>query len=112
MFESMLIPMLTAEQLHLVMYFSTEYHYSKQNIIILFWKYFVDIRSKDGLNDFWEYKKGKLFAVHVHIIFTGIWYCIGYRQTSIPVVIPVIGILPHSLPLKGHSNGMGSILRG
>ncbi len=47
----------------IVMYFSTEYHNSGQNIIILFWKYLVDIRSEPWLNLFWEYINGKLFAV-------------------------------------------------
>ncbi len=39
--------MLTAEWLHLLLfwYFSTEYHNSRQNIIILIWIYLFDIRS-------------------------------------------------------------------
>jgi len=56
--------MLTVEWLHLVMYFSTEYHNSTQNIIILFLKYFVDIRSEAWLNHFWKHINGKLFAVY------------------------------------------------
>ncbi len=56
----MLFPMLTVEWLHLVMYFSTEYHNSTQNIIILFLKYLVDIRSEACLNLFGEYINGKL----------------------------------------------------
>jgi hypothetical protein len=39
--------MLAAECLHLVL--------DRQNIIILFWKYLVDIRSEAWLNLFWEY---------------------------------------------------------
>ncbi len=35
--------MLTAEWLHIVLYFSIEYHNSKQNIIIMLRKYFVEI---------------------------------------------------------------------
>ncbi len=60
----MFFPMLTANWLHLqVMYFSTEYHNSRQNIIILFWKYLVDIKSEAWLHLFGEYINGKLFAV-------------------------------------------------
>jgi hypothetical protein len=58
----MLFPMLTAEWLHLGQYFFTEYNSSRQNIIILFWKYLVDIRSESWLNLFWENINGKLFA--------------------------------------------------
>ncbi len=60
----MLFPMLTAEWLHLLLYFSTtEYHNSRQNITILFWKYVVDIGSEARLNLFWEYISGKLLAM-------------------------------------------------
>ncbi len=59
----MLFPMLTAEWLHQVLCSSTEYSNSRQNIIIVFWKYLVDIRSEAWLNLFWEYLNGKLFAV-------------------------------------------------
>ncbi len=45
-FGNMLFPMLTAEWLRLVLYFSTEYDNSRQNIIILFWKYLIDFRSE------------------------------------------------------------------
>jgi hypothetical protein len=45
-FGNMLFPMLTAEWLHLVLYFSTGYDNSRQNIIILFWKYLIDFRSE------------------------------------------------------------------
>jgi hypothetical protein len=38
-------------------------HNSRQNVIILFWKYLVDIRSDAWLNLSWEYINGKLFAV-------------------------------------------------
>jgi hypothetical protein len=58
----MLVPMLAAEWLHLLLYFSTEYRNSRQIILILFWKYLVDIRSEARLNLFWEYINGKLFA--------------------------------------------------
>jgi hypothetical protein len=44
----MFFPMLTAERLHLL------YSNSRQNIIILFWKYLDDIRSEAWLNLFWE----------------------------------------------------------
>ncbi len=53
----MLFPMLTAEC------FSTEYHNSRWNIIILFRKYLVDIKSEVWQNLFWEYVNGKSFAV-------------------------------------------------
>ncbi len=32
-----------------------EYHNSRQNKIIIFWKYLVEIRRKALLNLFWEY---------------------------------------------------------
>jgi hypothetical protein len=35
--------------------YSTEYHNFRKNIIILFWKYLVDIRSEAWQNLFWEY---------------------------------------------------------
>jgi hypothetical protein len=50
------------DPLYLLLYFSTEYLNSRQNIIILYWKYFADIRSEAWLNLGWEYKNGKLFA--------------------------------------------------
>jgi hypothetical protein len=60
----MLFPMLTAEWLHLVLYcIYTECYYYRQNIIILYWRYFDDIRSEAWLNLSWEYINGKLFAV-------------------------------------------------
>ena len=46
-----------------VLYYSTEYHNSRQNIIVLFWKYLVAFRSKAGQNIFREYINLKLFAV-------------------------------------------------
>jgi hypothetical protein len=48
-----------------VLYFSPEYHNSRQNIIIPFWKYLVDNGSEAWLNLFWEYINGILFAVHM-----------------------------------------------
>jgi hypothetical protein len=57
--------MLTDEWLHLVLYFSTGHHNSRQNIMILFWKYLVDIRSEARLNLFWEYINEKLFVVQL-----------------------------------------------
>jgi hypothetical protein len=80
--------MLIAEWLHLVQDFSTEYHNSRQNIIILFWKYLVSIfRSKAWRKLFWEYINGKLFAVYVHFLSAllykkshlayGVWDCEG-----------------------------------
>jgi hypothetical protein len=55
MFRNMLFPMLTAVCLHLLLdYFSTKYHNSRQNVIILFWKYLVDIGREAWLNLFWE----------------------------------------------------------
>jgi hypothetical protein len=46
------------------LYFSTEYHNSRQNIIIMIWKYLADIiRSEAWLNLFWEYINRRLFAV-------------------------------------------------
>ncbi len=44
-------------------YISPEYHNSGHNIMILFWKYLVDIRSEAWLNLFGEYINIKLFAV-------------------------------------------------
>jgi len=58
----MLSPMVTAEWLHLY-YCTTEYHNSRQSIIILVWQYLVDIGSEAWLNIFREYINGKLFAV-------------------------------------------------
>jgi hypothetical protein len=58
---NMLFPLLTAEWLHPVLYFSTEYHNSR--LIILIWKYLLDIRSEAWQNFFWEYINGKLFGV-------------------------------------------------
>jgi hypothetical protein len=55
--------MLTAEWLHLVLYFFPENHNSRQNIRILFWKYLVDISSEAWLKRFWEYIDRKLLAV-------------------------------------------------
>ncbi len=45
-FGKILYPMHKAECLHLVMYFSAEYHYSEQNILLLFWKYLGDPGSE------------------------------------------------------------------
>ncbi len=61
-FGNMLFPMLTAEWLHfnLVLFDSTEYHNSRQNIIIMFWKYFVDITREAWLNLFWVIHKWKI----------------------------------------------------
>jgi hypothetical protein len=102
----MLIPMLKAERLHLVLHFSTEYHNFKPNIIILFWKNFVDIRSEDWLILFGEHINGKLFAVYLlykYILCLRVYYIYraAYRQTSILVVIPVYEFLAHNLPIKG-----------
>ncbi len=46
-----------------ILYFSPEYHNPKQNIIILFWKYLVDIGSEAWLNLVGQYVNEKLFAV-------------------------------------------------
>ncbi len=64
--------MLTAEWLHLVLYYSTEYHNSRQNILIQFLKYLVDIRSEAWLILFCEFINGKLFTVHTGQY--GFWY--------------------------------------
>jgi hypothetical protein len=37
----------------------------RQNIIVLFWKYLVDIRSEAWLNLFWEYINGNLFVEYI-----------------------------------------------
>jgi hypothetical protein len=66
-FGNMLFPMVTAEWLLLVMYFSTDYYDSRQNIIILFCKYLADLRSVAWQNLFWEFINGKLFAVNTII---------------------------------------------
>jgi hypothetical protein len=42
-----------------VLYYSPEYHNSRQNIIILSRKYLVDIRSEAWLNLYWEYTASK-----------------------------------------------------
>jgi len=55
-------PMLTDEWLHLTLY---RISYSRENIMYLFWKYLVDLRSEAWLNLFWEYINGKLFAVYI-----------------------------------------------
>jgi hypothetical protein len=62
----MLLPMLTAEWLHLLHY--RIYNNSRQNIIILVWKYLVNIRCEAWLNLFWEYTNGKLFALYAPLI--------------------------------------------
>jgi hypothetical protein len=54
--------MLTAEWLHRVLYFTTEYRNSGQNIIILFCKYLVDIWECVA-KSFWEYINRKHIAV-------------------------------------------------
>jgi hypothetical protein len=59
----MFFPILKAEWLHLVLYFPAEYHNSRRNITILFWKYLVDISNEAWQNLFWEYINVKLFAV-------------------------------------------------
>jgi hypothetical protein len=48
----MLFQMLTAEWLHLVLCFFTEYHNASQNIIILFWQYLIEIGNEPWLNPF------------------------------------------------------------
>jgi hypothetical protein len=66
----MLFPMLPAEWLNLriVLYFSSEYHNSRQYIIILFCKYFVDNRSEAwiylflGKHKWKSYLHGLLFT--------------------------------------------------
>jgi hypothetical protein len=55
----MLFPMMTAEWQYFVLYFSTEYQKFRQNIIIMFWKYVVDIRSKAWPNLFLGIHKWK-----------------------------------------------------
>jgi hypothetical protein len=51
----MSFPMLTAAWLHLgLYYFSTEYHNSRQNVIVLFWKYLGHIRSEAWQNIAWD----------------------------------------------------------
>jgi hypothetical protein len=49
------------ENMYLII--GSKYLNSRENIIILFWKYFIAIRSMARLNLFWEYRKGKLSAV-------------------------------------------------
>jgi hypothetical protein len=62
----MLFPMLTAEWLNQLLYFSTEYHTVIADIIILFCKYLVNIKCKSEawLSLFWEFINEKLFAVY------------------------------------------------
>jgi hypothetical protein len=63
---NMLFLMLTAEWLNLVPFFSTDYHNSTHNRIILVWKYLFNISSEAWLNIFWEYINGKLYAVLIN----------------------------------------------
>ncbi len=58
------VPLLTAEWLHLELCFSPEYHISRQNILIFFWKSLADIQSEAGLNHVCEYINGILFAIN------------------------------------------------
>ncbi len=46
-----------------VLYFSTQYNNSRQNIIILFWKHLVNTKSEAWLDFFWKYINGKLSAM-------------------------------------------------
>ncbi len=46
-----------------VLLFRLSYCTSRQNVIILFWKYLVDIKSEAWLNLFGKYINGKLFAM-------------------------------------------------
>ncbi len=71
-------------------YFSTEYHISGQNIIILFWKYVVDIRSEAWLNLFWEYINGKLFAVLRPFIYI---FLLNRKHSLLPKNIPCLSFL-------------------
>ncbi len=64
-FGNMLFSMLSAEWLHLGLYFAPEFNNSWQNIIILSWKYLVDLEARLVLHLFWEYINGKLFTVRV-----------------------------------------------
>jgi hypothetical protein len=56
----MLFSMLTAERLHLVPYFSTEYHNPREKIIILFWKYLVNINKLGLVKSF--------FGIHLYCL--------------------------------------------
>ncbi len=58
----MLFPILTDDWLPITL---QKYHNSRQNILILFWKYLVDFRSAS-----WLYLNGKLFAVCKKIVST------------------------------------------
>jgi hypothetical protein len=51
-----------------VLYFSTEYHNFRQNIIIPFHKYLVNIGIEAGKKIFLEYINGNYFAVHLRFI--------------------------------------------
>jgi hypothetical protein len=64
-FGNMLFSVLSAEWLHLGLYFAPEFNNSRQNIIILFWKYLVDFSGEAWLHLLWEYINGKLFTVRV-----------------------------------------------
>ncbi len=67
-FRNKLFPTLPAERLHLVLYFSTEYHNSRQKIRICFGNtVLVDIRSEAWLILFWKYH-------------TKIENCLGYTK--------------------------------
>jgi hypothetical protein len=65
---NMLFPLLKVQWLQIILYYSPEYHISSLNIIILFWKYLVDIRCEAWLNLFWEHINRKLFAVRYRMV--------------------------------------------
>jgi hypothetical protein len=46
-----------------VLLYRIQYYDSRQNIIIMFWKYLIDIRSEAWLILFWEYINANLFAL-------------------------------------------------
>jgi hypothetical protein len=53
----------------IVLYFPSEYHNSRQSIIILFQKYLVDIKSEEAwLHLIWEYINRKIVAVQAHTL--------------------------------------------
>jgi hypothetical protein len=59
----MLLPMLTAKELHLVHYFITECYNSKLNIIILIANIQLIFENEALLNIYWMYINQNLFTV-------------------------------------------------
>ncbi len=73
-----------------VLYFSTEYHNSRQNIITLFRKYFVDTRSEARLNLFFGTHKWKIVC---HVV----WFCCAMPSKFLSTYFLLMRGYKHSL---------------